>query len=124
MENLAKSYLCMVVHFAPLKPVFIGKTHKGRIPGRLGGANAPPTTNKQSRKRGFGRVFVALVWLGGHTQLVEIPDLMICPYLLLVVSLQLQDLTKQPLIVWLQPLDSGRILFNRFSTSLICQDLP
>jgi len=24
---------------------------------------------------------------------------------------------------WLQPLDSGRILLNRFSTSLICQDL-
>ena len=30
----------------------------------------------------------------------------------------LQTLTKQPLIVWLQPLDSGRILLNL----LICQD--
>ena len=100
-----------MLHFALRKPVFIGKNQKGRIPGRLGEQTLPQLTL-------LGRVSVALVWPGGHTQLVGAPGLVNSPYLLLVFLFLLQTLTKQPLIVWLQPLDSGRILLNL----LICQD--
>ena len=60
----------------------------------------------------MGHVSAALVWPDGHTQLDGTPILVNIPYLLLVFLFLLQKLTKQPLIVWLQPLDSGRILLN------------
>ena len=85
---------------------------------KIGGANAPPTNNKRPRKYGFGCVFAALVWPDGHTQLAGSPGLVNIPYLLLVFLFPLQKLTKQPVIVWLQPLNSGRILLNL----LICKD--
>jgi len=111
-----------------LKPVFIGKNLKEKISGRVGeqtlpqqpplgrenadgGANAPPTTSTWPRFRGPG----VARWphqKGGS------PGLVICPFLLLDFLFLLQTLMKQPLIVWLQPLDSGRILLNL----LICQD--
>ena len=102
-----------------LKPIFIGKNLKEKIPGRLGEQTLPPTTFTWPWKRGLGRVSAALVWPGGHTQKGKAPGLVFGPYLLLVFLFLLHTLTKQPLIVWLQPLDSGRIFLNL----LICQDL-
>ena len=40
---------------------------------KIGGANASPTDATKPRKRGFGRVFAAMVWPGGHTLLVALP---------------------------------------------------
>jgi len=82
---------------------------------KVGGANAPPTTITKPRKRGLGRVFVALGWRGGHTQMVGLPGLLIRLYLLLVFSFQLQNLTKQSLIVGFNRLiweDSFQLIFN------------
>ena len=105
----------MVVTFPQLKPVFIGITHTRRIPGRFGEQTLP-----QQNQFGRGNAAWAAFprpWCG-HTQGSESPGLVFCPYLLLVFLFLLQTLTKQPLISWLQPLDSGRILLNL----LICQD--
>ena len=82
---------------------------------KIGGANVPPTNIKRPRKRGSGRVFAALVCPGGHTQLGDAPDLVILPYLLLVFSFLLHDLTKQPLIVGFNRLiweDTFQPIFN------------
>ena len=49
MKNLANSYLCIIVHFAQLKPVFIGKTLTGKIPQRLGEQTLP---QQKSNSRG------------------------------------------------------------------------
>ena len=57
---------------------------KGGDPGKIGGANAPPTESVVPRKRGLGRVSAALVWPGGHTKGGEAPGLKNSPYLLLV----------------------------------------
>ena len=43
MENLAKFYLCMVVHFQCKYWLFIGITHTRRIPGRSGEQTLPLT---------------------------------------------------------------------------------
>ena len=98
-----------------LKPVFIGKNQKGRILGRLGEQTLPQqssTSYGNAARAAFSRPWC------GHTQFGENSGLLICLYLLLVFLFLLQTLTKQPLIVWLYPLDSGRILLNL----LICQD--
>ena len=115
MKNWTNSHLCMVVPFCSAETSIYRAKPKGGIPGRLGEQTLPQRTQDS-------RVSAALVWPGGHTQLTGSPDLVNFPYLLLVFLFLLQKLTKQPLIVWLQPLDSGRILLNRFSTSLICPD--
>ena len=88
-------------------------------PGKIGGANAPPTASVMPRKRSLGRVCAALVWPGGHTKGRGAAGLKGISHLQLVFLFLLQPLTKQPLISWLQLLDSGRIFLNL----LICQDL-
>ena len=65
---------------------------------KIGGANAPPTTTKQPRKRGFGRVFAARGWPGGHTLLVGFPAFFFYFYLQLDFSFKSEILTKWPLI--------------------------
>ena len=88
---------------------------------KIGGANAPPNSPTKPRNRDFGRVSAARVWPGGHTLLVGLPDFAFWLYLQLDFSFKSGILTKWP-FPWLQPIDSGRILLKRFSTSLICQD--
>ena len=71
-------------------------------------------------KCGFGHVFAAMVWPGGHTRLEELLRLVILPYLLLVFSFLLQDLTKQPLIV-----SFNRLIWdNSFQPVFNLSDLP
>ena len=64
---------------------------------KIGGANAPPIETTKPRKRDFGSVFAAMEW-PGHSWLVGLLWLVIHFYLLLVFLLQLQDLTKRPII--------------------------
>ena len=80
MKNLAKSYLCMVVHFQHKEWPFIGKNPNHQDPGEIGGANAPPNTPTLPRKRGLGRVSAARVWPGGHTLLVGLSVSSFCIY--------------------------------------------
>ena len=114
MQNLI---LVFAAFFSTERGIYSQKP-KGGDPGKIGGANAPPTDTVLPRKRGLGRVFAAVVWPGGHTKRGA-SGLKIIPYLLLVFSFLLQPLTKQALILRLQSLDSGRIFLNL----LICQDL-
>ena len=66
---------------------------------KIGGANAPPNLLTKPQKRGFGHVFAARVWPGGHTLLVVLQGFAICFYRVLDFSFQLLNLTKQPLIL-------------------------
>ena len=70
MKSLAKSYLCMVVHFSAQILPFYRQKPSMQDPGEIGGANAPPNSPTMPRKRGFCRVSVARVWPAGHTLLV------------------------------------------------------
>ena len=65
---------------------------------KIGGAYVPPNSLTKPRKRGFGRVFVARVWPGGHTLLVVLPGFSICFYLQLDLQFMSEILTKWPLI--------------------------
>ena len=118
MKNWTKSYLCMVVPFSmQILPFYRQKPNlQERI--KIGGANAPPNSLTKLQKRGFGCVSAARVWPSGHTLLVEFPGFAFWLYLQLDFSFKSGILTKWP-FPWLQPIDSGRILLNRFSTSLI-----
>ena len=110
----------MVVPFSVQILPFYRPKPRGKRCEKIGGANAPPNSLTKPRKCSFGRVFAALVWPGGHTQLVEIPYLMIFLYFLLVFSFLLQDLTKQPLIVGFNRLIQGGF----FSTGFNLSDMP
>ena len=70
MENLAKSYLCMVVQFSAQRLPFYRQKPNKQDPGEIGRANAPPNSPTMPRKPGLGRVSAARVWPGGHTLLV------------------------------------------------------
>ena len=98
MKNLAKSYLCMVVHFQRKEWPFIGKKISVQDPGEIGGANAPPNSPTKPRKRGFGLVSVARVWPGGHTLLVGLPGFEFWFYLGLNLQFSSEILQKWPLI--------------------------
>ena len=63
-------------------------------PGEVGGANAPPNSPRLPQKRGFCRIFAALVWPGGHTKRGVAPGLKWGSYLMLVFLLLLQPLTE------------------------------
>ena len=94
MKKWTKSYLCMIVPFCSVETSIYREKLKGEDPGKIGGANAPPTDVTRPRKHGLGRVSAALVWPGGHTQLAGSPGLVNFLYLLLVVLFLLQKLTK------------------------------
>ena len=66
---------------------------------KIGGANAPPNSITEPRKRGFGRVSAALLWPGGHSLLVELPGFAFWFYLQLDFSFKSGNLTKWPLIL-------------------------
>ena len=59
MKNLAKSYLCMVVHFSAQILAFYRHKPSKEDPGEIGGANAPPNSATMPRKRGPSRVSAA-----------------------------------------------------------------
>jgi len=81
MKNWTKSYLYMVVPIFSENPAFYRQKPRGEKCEKIGGANAPPNSLTKLRKRGFGRVFTARVWPGGHTLLVVLPEFSICIYL-------------------------------------------
>ena len=74
MENWAKSYLCMVVPFSVQILPFYRQKPNLQDPMKIGGANAPPNSLTEPRKRGSGRVSAARVWPPGHALLVERPS--------------------------------------------------
>ena len=65
---------------------------------KIGGANAPPNSPTKPYKCGICRVFVARVWAGGHTLLVELPGFAIDFYLQLDLQFKSGILTKWPFI--------------------------
>ena len=65
---------------------------------KIGGANAPPNSITEPRKRDFGRVSAAFLWPGGHSLLVELPGFASCIYLQLDFQFESGILTKWPLI--------------------------
>ena len=99
MENLAKSYLCIVVPFSANILAFYRQNPNHQDPGEIVGANAPPNSTTKPRKCGFGRVSAARVWPGGHTLLVGLPGFTFCFYLQLVFSFESRIVTKWPLIL-------------------------
>ena len=96
MENLAKSYLCLVVPFSVKVLAFYRQKPNVQDPGEIGGANAPPNSPTKPRKRGFGRVSAARVWPGGHILLVGRAGFPFCFYLQLVSSFGSSMVTKWP----------------------------
>ena len=122
MENLAKFYLCMVLPFSvQILPFYRQKPNlQERI--KIGGANAPPNSITEPRKRGFGRVSAARVWPDGHTLLVELPGFSFWLYLQLDLQFKSEILTKWPLIFastdrfWE---DSSQPVFNLSDFALI-----
>ena len=64
MQNLI---LVFAPFFSAERGIYSQKP-KGGDPGKIGGANAPPTNLTWPQKRGLGRVFAALVWPRGHTK--------------------------------------------------------
>ena len=58
----------------------------------------------KQRKRGFGRVSAARVWLGGNTLLVLLPVFSICLYLQLDLQFK-SDFDEMAFDPWLQPID-------------------
>ena len=125
----------MVVPFSVQILAFYRQNPHEENHGKIGGANAPPTTFKQPRKRGFGRVSAARVWPGGHTLLVDFPAFFCCFYIQLVFSFESSIVTKWPWILGFnrsilrgffstgfQPLDFALIHRVRINSDLI-QDL-
>ena len=105
---------------------------QGGNPEKIGGANAPPNSLTKPRKRGFGRVFAARVWPGGHTLLVGLPGISSCLYLGLNLQFRSEILKKWPLIFLLnrlilrgffstgfQPLDFALIQWAQINSDLI-----
>ena len=66
---------------------------------KIGGANAPPNSITEPRKRGFGRVSAVFLWPCGHILLVELPDFASCIYLQLDFQFESGIVTKWPLIL-------------------------
>ena len=52
MEKWTKSYLCMIVPFFSAETSIYKEKPKGGNPGKIGGANAPPTDLTRPRKCG------------------------------------------------------------------------
>ena len=105
----------MVVPFYSENPAFYRQKPSGERREKIGGANAPPNSLTKPRKYGFGRVSVARVWPGGHTQLVVLPSFSICINLQLDLQFKSEILTKWPLIFGFNRLiwdDSFQPVFN------------
>ena len=88
----------MVVPFSVQILPFYRQKLNLQDPMKIGGANAPPNSPTEQRKRDFGRVFAARVWPGGHTLLVELPGFSFWLYLQLDLQFKSGILTKWPLI--------------------------
>ena len=68
MKNWTKSYLCMIVPVYSEDPAFYRQKPRGGRRKEIMGANAPPTEMIRPRKCGFGHVFAASLWPGGHSR--------------------------------------------------------
>ena len=93
------SALYLIVCVYSENPAFYMQKPRGGRREEIGGANAPLTEMIRPRKRGFGRVFAAWLWPGGHSRGVVTPGFAFWLYLQLDFSFQLLDLTKRSLIV-------------------------
>ena len=89
---------------------------------KIGGANAPPNSITEPRKRGFGHFSAAFLWPVGHILLVELPGFAYCIYLQLDFQFESAILAKWPLIFastdrfWE---DSSQPVFNLSDFALI-----
>ena len=107
--------------FSLLKLEFIGKNQKEGIPGRLGEQTLPQLT--QDGRGNAARAAFPRPWCGQVAtpswwrSLID--DFLLYSSGFLVSAPGFDETTFD---CWLQQLDSGRILLNRFSTSLICYD--
>ena len=97
MQNL----ILVFAAFFFVETPFYSQKPKGGDPGKIGGANAPPTNLTWPRKRGPSRVSAALVWPRGHTKGGHSPALMLVPYMLLDFWFLLQTVDETTLIMWL-----------------------
>ena len=84
---------------------------------KIGGANAPPNSPTEPRKRGFGRVSAARVWPSGHTLLVGLPGFSTCLYLQVDLQFKSGILKKWPLILGFNRSIQGGFFSTGFNRS-------